>query len=125
MIVLLAIGTAISQEVDVVPSVLQSLMQTCKVEDETSILIRPSTTKKLIVESTVNVSSCLQDTFTILEQETIPEKRAFVVQIRPRQNPTVTVRMLPVVDLHYFYEPNSLSIAQRIELYLHLGVVHE
>ena len=71
-------------------------------------------------------SACVDQVLTVFAYPHVPEEHVLVLRVtRQSDVRQVDVKVLPKVSLHYFYESPGLSLEQKLELYLYLGVFHD
>ena len=98
----------------------------CPVSKNISYVISVQEKEATLELSSVELPSCLRDIITIFPYPDDMNVQYFVVDIKEADDsPEIRMMALPKIGLHYFYENPTLSIEQRVELALFLGVLNE
>ena len=122
---MLLLLSLVQAEVDV-STRLSNLLSSCDETIHTGGFLQPLDGQLVWSETYGERSSCVQQVLEVFPYPTVPDKHVLVIRVE-QSNDTrqVDVQVLPRVALHYFYEPPNLSLQQKLELYLFLGVFHD
>ena len=107
-------------------STLSELLSSCDEAIHTGGVLQPSNGQLNWRASYGERSPCVEQVLEVFPYPTVPDKHVLVIRVEQLDDRRqVDVKVLPQVSLHYFYEPPNLSLQQKLELYLFLGVCND
>ena len=110
--------------------IILDFSQQCKLDTPLSFILNSGFEKSdqetaELLQVSSDFPPCMNELLKLFPYSSIPNGHSIVVKLVPGKETEHVVKLLPRLNLHYFYEANSLTLVERVNLYLYLGVVHE